>query len=280
MVKEAPTRRAGMSETRPVESRRNLRLTGDGAPSATARRGEFCPETESMMEAVVERENMGRAYKQVVRNKGSAGVDGMTVEELKFYLQREWARIRGELLEGRYEPRPVLRVEIPKPGGKGRRKLGIPTVVDRLIQQAMHQVLSPVFDPDFSESSYGFRVGRSAHQAEIKAKEHEAKGKRWEVDVDVDKFFDEVNHDVLMSRVARKVRDKRVLGLIRRYLQAGIMEGGLVSQPVKGTPQGGPLSPLLSNIMLDDLDKELDRRGHLYCRYADDCNIYVGSKLA
>jgi RNA-directed DNA polymerase len=229
---------------------------------------------------VVERENMKRAYRRVVGNRGSAGVDGMGVEELKPYLQEHWGRIGEELLGGRYEPQPVLRVEIPKPGGKGMRKLGIPTVVDRLIQQAMHQVLSPLFDPDFSEASYGFRPGRRAQQAIAKAREYVAEGKRWVVDIDLEKFFDRVNHDVLMSRVARKVKDKRVLRLSRRYLQAGIMEGGVVSQPEKGTPQGGPLSPLLSNIILDDLDKELDRRRHRYCRYADDCNIYVGSKRA
>ena len=204
----------------------------------------------------------------------------MSTEKLKPYLQANWVRIKEQLVADRYTPQPVLRVKIPKAGGEGVRKLGIPTVLDRLIQQAIHQVLSPLFDPQFSELSYGFRPGRSAHQAIHKAKEHVAQCKRWVVDIDLEKFFDEVNHDILMSRIARKVRDKRVLGLIRRYLQAGIMEGGLVSQPAKGTPQGGPLSPLLSNIMLDELDNELDRRGHQYCRYADDCNVYVGSKRA
>jgi RNA-directed DNA polymerase len=231
-----------------------------------------------MMEAVVERGNMMSAYKRVVSNKGSAGVDGMTVNELKAFLQTQWAQIKEQLLSGRYEPQPVLRVQIPKAAGKGMRKLGIPTVVDRLIQQAVQQVLSPVFDGGFSPSSYGFRPGKSAHQALVKARGLVASGKRWVVDVDLEKFFDKVNHDVLMSRVARKVKDKRVLGLIRGYLTAGIMEGGLVSPVQMGTPQGGPLSPLLSNILLDDLDKELDRRGHSYCRYADDCNIYVGSR--
>jgi RNA-directed DNA polymerase len=269
-----------MPDPAPGGSGRNLRGTGGGVSSATARKENACPGTESMMERVVERENMKRAYRRVLGNRGSAGVDGMGVEELKPCLQEHWGRIREELLEGRYEPQPVLRIEIPKPGGKGMRKLGIPTVVDRLIQQAMHQVLSPVFDPDFSETSYGFRPGRRAQQAIAKARKYVAEGKRWVVDIDLEKFFDRVNHDVLMSRVARKVKDKRVLRLIRRYLQAGIMEGGVVSQSEKGTPQGGPLSPLLSNIILDDLDKELDRRRHCYCRYADDCNIYVGSKRA
>ena len=280
MVKEVQASKAEMPDTTPGGSRRNLRVSGAGAPSATARREDCCPRTESMMEAVVERENMLRAYRRVVSNKGASGVDGRSTEDLKTYLQSNWAWIKGELLAGRYKPQPVLRVEIPKPGGKGMRKLGIPTVGDRLIQQAVYQVLSPIFDPTFSESSYGFRPGRSAHQAVIKAREYVADGKRWVVDMDLEKFFDQVNHDVLMSRVARKVEDKRVLRLIRRYLQAGIMEGGLVSQPLKGTPQGGPLSPLLSNIILDDLDKELDRRGHCFCRYADDCNVYVGSKRA
>ena len=278
MVKETPTKRAEMPETTPGGSGRNLREAGGGASSATARKGNFCPETKKMMEAVVERKNMIKAYKRVVGNKGAAGVYGMSTEKLKPYLQANWGRIKEQLVADRYTPQPVLRVKIPKAGGEGVRKLGIPTVLDRLIQQAIHQVLSPLVDPQFSESSYGFRPGRSAHQAIHKAKEHVAQGKRWVVDIDLEKFFDEVNHDILMSRIARKVRDKRVLGLIRRYLRSGVMEGGLVSQPVKGTPQGGPLSPLLSNIMLDELDKELDRRGHRYCRYADDCNVYVESK--
>jgi group II intron reverse transcriptase/maturase len=233
-----------------------------------------------MMEAVVERENMLNAYRRVVGNKGAAGVDAMGVDELKPYLQGHWPRIKEQLLQGKYQPQPVLRVQIPKPGGKGVRKLGIPTVVDRLIQQAVHQALTPVFDPDFSTNSYGFRPGRSAHQALMQAREHVAGGRRWVVDLDLEKFFDRVQHDVLMSRVARKVKDKRVRGLIRRYLQAGVMEGGLVSQSTKGTPQGGPLSPLLSNILLDDLDKELESRGHRFCRYADDVNIYIRSKRA
>jgi len=233
-----------------------------------------------MMEGMVERENMFAALRRVEKNKGCAGIDDLPVESLRTYLRKHWPRIKEELLAGRYIPQPVLRVEIPKPGGKGLRPLGIPTVVDRLIQQAMHQVLQPIFDKDFSESSYGFRPGRSAHQAVLKAREYVASGRRWVVDMDLEKFFDRVNHDILMSRIARKIEDKRVLGLIRRYLQAGVMEGGVVSPRMEGTPQGGPLSPLLSNILLDDLDKELERRGHTFCRYADDCNIYVRSRRA
>ena len=204
----------------------------------------------------------------------------MTVEELKPYLKEEWKRIREELLAGEYQPGPVLKVEIPKAEGKGVRKLGIPTVVDRLIQQALHQVLSRIFEPGFSESSYGFRPGRSAHDAVNQARAYVSEGRRWVVDLDLEKFFDRVNHDVMMSRLARRVKDKRILRLIRRYLQAGMMEGGLVTQRREGTPQGGPLSPLLSNILLDELDKELERRGHKFCRYADDCNVYVQSRSA
>ena len=204
----------------------------------------------------------------------------MTVEQLKPYLKEEWKRIKEELVRDEYRPKPVLKVEIPKAEGKGVRKLGVPTVVDRLIQQAIHQVLSAIFEPGFSESSYGFRPGRSAHDAVRQARAHVSEGRRWVVDIDLEKFFDRVNHDVLMSRLARRVKDKRILRLIRRYLQAGMMEGGLVSQRREGTPQGGPLSPLLSNILLDELDKELERRGHKFCRYADDCNVYVRSRSA
>ena len=250
------------------------------ASNLTAKRDNSSRKIQDLMGAVVERENMFKALRQVKANKGSAGVDGVSVEALEANLRQHWPRIKEELLDGRYQPQAVLKVEIPKPGGKGMRQLGIPTVVDRLIQQALNQVMQPIFDPDFSESSYGFRPGRSAHQAVLKAREYAAEGRRWVVDMDLEKFFDRVNHDILMARVARKVRDKRVLKLIRRYLGAGLMIGGVVSPRTEGTPQGGPLSPLLSNILLDDLDKELERRGHTFCRYADDCNIYVQSKRA
>lgn len=233
-----------------------------------------------LMEAVVERENMKAALHRVKSNRGSAGVDNRTTEQLGVYLKEHWPSIREELLAGRYQPRPVRKVEIPKPGGKGMRMLGIPTVLDRLIQQALNQVMQPIFDVEFSESSYGFRPGRNAHMAIRQARAYVASGRRWVVDMDLEKFFDRVNHDILMSRLARKIGDERVLGLIRRYLEAGMMEGGVVSQRSQGTPQGGPLSPLLSNILLDDLDKELERRGHLFCRYADDCNIYVQTQRA
>jgi RNA-directed DNA polymerase len=230
------------------------------------------------MEAVVGRENLLEALRRVEANKGAAGVDGMSVSELREHLREHWPRHKEELLEGRYEPSPVRKVEIPKPGGKGMRQLGIPTVLDRFIQQAMHQVLGPIFEKGFSESSYGFRPGRKAQQAVQQARRYMKEGRRWVVDMDLEKFFDRVNHDILMSRVARKVGDKRVLKVIRRYLEAGIMAEGLVSARREGTPQGGPLSPLLSNILLDDLDKELEKRGHAFCRYADDCNVYVRTR--
>jgi RNA-directed DNA polymerase len=232
------------------------------------------------MEDVLSRSNMLQAYHRVVGNKGAAGVDGMPVDELWAYCQEHWERHREELLGGTYRPSPVRKVEIPKPGGKGMRMLGIPTVLDRLIQQALLQVLTRLYDPMFSDSSFGFRPGRSTHEALDRAKEHIASGHRWVVDMDLEKFFDRVNHDILMSRLARQIKDKRILKLIRLYLQAGIMEGGVVSPRSEGTPQGGPLSPLLSNVLLDELDKELERRGHKFVRYADDCNIYVRSRRA
>lgn len=231
------------------------------------------------MEEVLREDNLIRALKRVRANKGAPGVNGMTVDELEGFLREHWSSIETQLLDGTYMPMPVRVVEIPKPSG-GRRMLGIPTVLDRFIQQAILQVLGPTFDAGFSESSYGFRPGRSAQQAVERARLYIAAGRRWVVDLDLEKFFDQVNHDILMSRVARKVRDKRLLKLIRRYLQAGLMTDGVVSQRVAGTPQGGPLSPLLSNVLLDDLDRELERRGHCFCRYADDCNIYVCSEKA
>ena len=238
------------------------------------------PEAEvQLLEAILGRENMMAALRRVEANKGAPGVDGLSVADLRAHLVGQWPRIREDLLAGRYRPAPVRGVEIPKPGG-GVRLLGIPTVVDRLIQQAMHQVLMPLFDPGFSGSSYGFRPGRSAHDAVLAARSHMTTGRRFVVDLDLEKFFDRVNHDVLMARVARRVADKRVLRLTRRYLQAGLMMGGLATARTEGTPQGGPLSPFLSNSLLDDLDKELERRGHAFCRYADDCNIYVGSRRA
>lgn len=258
---------------------RNPRGTVAGASKSTAGQERSEPREKQLMEEVLTKENMTKAMKRVEQNQGAAGIDNMTVGELRGYLKQEWLRIRGELLDGRYKPKPVRRVMIPKVGG-GERALGIPTVVDRLIQQAVHQVISPIFEKGFSESSYGYRPKRSAQQAVEAARTYVSQGRRWVVDIDLEKFFDRVNHDIVMARVARKVKDKRILLLIRRYLQAGIMENGLTKVSKEGTPQGGPLSPLLSNILLDDLDKELESRGHKFCRYADDCNIYVHSQMA
>ncbi len=273
--------RAEILESHPEGSQRHWREEGLGASSGTATGENSGAEAvEQLLEAVVERKNMWLALKQVERNSGAAGVDNMTVAQLRDYLREHWARIKAELLAGSYQPQPVLKVEIPKAGGKGVRMLGIPTVVDRLIQQALHQVLSPLFEPHFSESSYGFRPQRSAHQAVLKARQYVREGRRWVVDIDLEKFFDRVNHDILMSRLARRIKDKRVLRLIRRYLQAGMMSNGLTTARREGTPQGGPLSPLLSNILLDELDKALERRGHKFCRYADDCNVYMRSRSA
>ena len=238
------------------------------------------PEETMLMEKVLHRENLRRALRRVITNKGAPGIDGMTVGLLTPYLKESWPRIREELTSGGYVPQPVRRVEIPKPDGKGTRSLGIPTVLDRFIQQAILQVLFPLFDPYFSDNSYGFRPGRGSHDAVKAARGHVEAGYRYVVDTDLEKFFDRVNHDVLMVRVARRVRDKRILRLIGRYLTSGVMIGRVFRVQEEGTPQGGPLSPLLSNILLDDLDKELERRGHRFCRYADDCNIYVRSKAA
>ena len=236
-------------------------------------------ELSGLMEAVCERGNLWLAYERVVKNKGAAGVDGIGVSAFKDHLKQHWPTIKAKLLAGGYIPSPVRRVDISKPQG-GVRTLGIPTLTDRLIQQALHQVLSPIFEPTFSASSYGFRPGRNAHQAVLAAQRYVAEGRRMVVDLDLEKFFDRVDHDLLLGRLAQKIGDRRVLQLIRRYLQAGMMAEGLVSPRTEGTPQGGPLSPLLSNILLTDLDRELERRGHAFCRYADDCNIYVRSQRA
>src|SRR5450631_1845251 len=245
----------------------------EGTESSRVTNGTENPaSTNRLMEEVCERENLKEALRRVKANKGSAGVDGMTVDGLADYLKQYWPAIREQLLNGTYEPKPVRRVEIPKPDG-GVRKLGIPTVLDRFGQQAVNQVLQRRWDPTFSESSYGFRPGRSAQQAVAQAQKYIADGHGWCVDFDLEKFFDRVNHDKLMGQIAKRVEDKRLLKLIRAFLNAGVMENGLVSPSVEGTPQGGPLSPLLSNLVLDELDRELERRGHRHVRYADDCKI-------
>lgn len=235
--------------------------------------------SKQLMEEVLERNNLTRALNKVRKKKGASGVDGMTVDELPGYLKTEWPRIREDILKMRYKPKPVNRVEIPKPNG-GVRKLGIPTVVDRFIQQALLEVLQKVYEPTFSDKSYGFRPGKSAHQAVYEAQQIQNEGYRVVIDIDLEKFFDRINHDRLMSKLAKDIRDKRVLKLIREYLKAGILDSGVVRVPTEGAPQGGPLSPLLSNIVLDELDRELEMRGHKFVRYADDCNIYVKSMRA
>jgi len=257
-------RKAGEEENESLEARH--------APESPAR-------SDRLMEEIVDRENLKEALRRVKANKGSPGVDGMTVDQLDDYLKQQWPTILEQLLSGTYKPKPVKRVEIPKPDG-GVRKLGIPTVLCRFVQQAVMQVLQRQWDPTFSNFSYGFRPGRSAHQAVAQAQRYIAEGYNWVIDLDLEKFFDRVNHDKLMAQIAKRVEDKRLLKLIRAFLNAGVMENGLISPSVEGTPQGGPLSPLLSNLVLDTLDRELERRGHRYVRYADDCNIYVRSERA
>jgi RNA-directed DNA polymerase len=261
--------------------------SGDGGTEAAA-----CEESQSLtafdparaltarlMEEVTDRDNLNRAYRRVKANKGAPGIDGMTVDELGNWLRQHKEQLLASLLDGSYRPQPVRGVEIPKPGG-GVRQLGIPTVVDRLVQQALLQVLERLLDPTFSASSFGFRAGRGAHNALAQASRYVAEGRTIVVDLDLEKFFDRVNHDILMARLARRVADKRLLRIVRRFLEAGLMQQGVCVERHEGTPQGGPLSPLLANLLLDDLDKELERRGHRFCRYADDCNIYVRSRAA
>jgi RNA-directed DNA polymerase len=247
--------------------------------TALAGPGFTCDWTQISMEQVVCTTNLQRAYQRVRKNQGQPGVDGMTVQALGQHLQTHWVTLKGQLLCGEYQPQPVRKVEIPKPQG-GTRMLGIPTVVDRLISQALLQILQSYYDAEFCDTSFGFRPGRNAHQAVLRAKSYVEEGYRWVVDVDLEKFFDRVNHDVLMGRLAKRITDKRILRLIRRYLQAGILADGVVSPRTEGSPQGSPLSPLLSNILLDELDKEMERRGHKYVRYADDFNVYVKSQRA
>ena len=263
----------------PLEARGETVREERSGESSTAARGDERSGSGHLMELVVEKDNAKAALKRVKKNRGSPGSDGMTVEELTPYLVAEWLTIKQQLLDGSYQPRPVLRKQIPKSGG-GVRDLGIPCALDRMIQQAILQVLQPIFDPTFSEHSYGFRPGRGAHGAVCAAQRYIQSGRSWVVDVDLEKFFDRVNHDVLMGKLEKRIGDKRLLGLIRRYLGAGVMDGGVVLERHEGTPQGGPLSPLLANVLLDEVDKELEKRGHAFVRYADDCNVYVQSRRA
>jgi RNA-directed DNA polymerase len=248
-----------------------------GASNPPSEGNSLIDETKQLIEQMIERGNLNAAWRRVRSNKGAPGVDGRGFAETETLIREHWPEIREHLLAGTYMPKAVKRVEIPKPGG-GKRKLGVPTILDRWVQQAALQVLIAIFEPGFSPHSYGFRPGRSAHEAVRQAQQYQEEGKRIVVDIDLESFFDEVNHDLLMGRVRRRVKDKRMLKLIRAFLQSGVMEGGLTQTTDKGTPQGGPLSPLLSNILLDDLDKELEKRGHSFCRYADDCNIYVATQ--
>ena len=279
MVRTARTTESGRSRAQAENTGRNPGGQACGVEYCPCVRRNPDPLNQQLIEQMIDPENMRRAWKQVRRNRGAAGVDGRSIEKTHLFLRDHWPEIRRSILEGSYKPKPVLRVKIPKPGG-GERKLGIPTVVDRLIQQAISQILSPLYEPEFSETSYGFRPRRSAHHAVKKAKSYQLEGKRWIVDMDLKQFFDEVDHDILMSRLGRKVKDKRIKRLINAILKAGVRDGDRQFHTPKGTPQGGPLSPLLSNILLDELDKELERRGHNFVRYADDCNIHVGSRRA
>lgn len=279
-------RKEEKSEAQAKDLRESLTPLSNGAMVGKAERDtSLLPSSQlhtpvATIEGVVRDYNIQEAVKAVKRNKGAPGIDGITNEEIHEVMLKQWPKIKQDILDGKYCPNPVRRVEISKPDGNGVRQLGIPTVLDRIIQQALHQELSGMFDPGFSEYSYGFRPNRSAHQAVLQAQKYIQEGCEWVVDIDLEKFFDKVNHDMLMARVARRVKDKKILLLIRRFLQAGVMEDGLVKTTEEGTPQGGPLSPLLSNIMLDDFDRELEERGLRFVRYADDCNIYVKSERA
>lgn len=268
---------AEMHVGRKRDDRTESVMVSSGVSNSSSSKDKLLPVINNLLEQVVARDNMLLAYERVCANKGVPGIDHRSVHDLKGYLQKHWGRIKYELLNGSYKPLAVLRVEIPKPDG-GVRRLGIPTFVDRLIQQALHQTLSPIFELEFSDHSYGFRPGRNAHQAVKAVQRYQYAGYKYVVDMDLKSFFDEVNHDLLMGLLRRRITDVRILKLVRSYLQSGIMIGGLCNIPVKGTPQGGPLSPLLSNIMLHELDQELESRGHHFCRYADDCNIYVKTR--
>ena len=263
----------------PFRARSEAPSTERSGEASTLANGEARSGSDRLLEQVVARGNVRAALARVRENRGSPGVDGMTVAQLPQYLNECWPQVREQLLGGTYQPKVVLRREIPKAGG-GVRELGIPCVLDRLIQQAILQVLQPIFDPSFSQHSYGFRPGRSAHDAVLAAQRYVAEGRRWVVDVDLEKFFDRVNHDVLMGKLARRISDSRLLRLIRRYLNAGMMADGVVMERLQGTPQGGPLSPLLANLLLDEVAKQLEQRGHAFVRYADDCNVYVRSQRA
>ena len=279
-------RKEEKSKANTEETRRNLHLPPKSTMVDKAEReASHLPGNDrnthvATIENVVSSRNMNEAYKAVKRNDGAPGIDGISTEEIKKVILEKWPKIKQDILDGKYVPSPVRRVEFQKPDGSGVRQLGIPTVMDRIIQQAIYQELLPVFDPTFSKYSFGFRPGRSAQQAVIQAQAYILEGCDWVVDIDLEKFFDRINHDMLMARVARRVKDKKILLLIRRFLESGVMENGLVKATEEGAPQGGPLSPLLSNIMLDDFDKELEKRGLRFARYADDCNIYVKSEKA